>query len=250
VDYGTYKQLNEKEVITMMRRTRVFAQIVVGVLILGMIELGTAFAAEQATTAEAVPYTKLVSFLPDAPSGWRGEEPSGAMLTYEGGSWSTAARSYQKLGGEEDVTAEVMITDYALYATGWSGAWNRFYAFESTDAYVKTVTIEGFPAWEVYTKDDNDYSLYVGINDRYLVFITTNSGKNMLDNLADSIDYEGIAALGEGAPAPTVTGQPTPTPTEETPTEPPTEEGKTPGFEAGFALAGLLAVVYLVRRDK
>jgi PGF-CTERM protein len=90
----------------------------------------------------------------------------------------------------------------------------------------------------------------VGINDRFLVFITTNSDKNMLDKLADSIDYKGIAALGGGAPAPTVTGQPTPSSAQETPTEPPTEEGKTPGFEAGFALGALLVVVYLVRRDK
>ncbi len=29
----------------------------------------------------------------------------------------------------------------------------------------------------------------------------------------------------------------------------PTEETKTPGFEALFAVAGLLAVAYLVRRD-
>ncbi|RZN37217.1 MAG: PGF-CTERM sorting domain-containing protein [Methanophagales archaeon ANME-1-THS] len=232
----------------MIRRTGVFAPIVIGVLILGMIGLGTALAAEQATTTEAVHFSKLISFLPDPPSGWRGEEPFGTMQTYEGGSWSTAARSYQKLGGE-DLTAEVMITDYALYATGWLGAWNRFYAFESTEGYIKSVTIDGFPAWEVYTRDTNDYSLYVGINDRFLVFITTDSDKNMLDKLADSIDFKGIAALGKGAPAPTVTGKPTPTPAEETHTEPPAEEGKTPGFEAVFALAGLLVVLYLVRRD-
>lgn len=222
---------------------------VIGVLMLGMIGFGTALAAEQAAPGEAVHFTKLISFLPDAPAGWRGEEPFGMMQSYEGGSWSTAARSYQKLGGEEDVTAEVMITDYAFYTTGWSGAWNRFSAFESTDAYVKAVTIDGFPAWEVYTKDTNTYGLYVGINDRFLVFVTTNSDKNMLYKLADSIDLKGIATLGKGAaPAPTATATPRPSAAEETPTAPPAEGRKTPGFGAGFALGGLLAVVYLLRR--
>ena len=54
-------------------------------------------------------------------------------------------------------------------------------------------------------------------------------------------------------PVPTETPKPTPAPTETpkpTPTPAPTEtpEKKTPGFEAIFAIAGLLAVAYLLRR--
>jgi hypothetical protein len=68
----------------MKRRIRLFAQILI-LLMLGMIGLGilgTASAAEQATTTEAVHFTKLVSFLPDAPSGWEGEEPEGMIIPY------------------------------------------------------------------------------------------------------------------------------------------------------------------------
>jgi PGF-CTERM protein len=232
----------------MKRRIRLFAQILI-LLMLGMIGLGilgTASAAEQATTTEAVHFTKLVSFLPDAPSGWEGEEPEGMMYTIEEGAWSMATRSYSKLG-EEDITAEAGIMDSAFSTVGWWAAWKGFYAWETTEGYAKTTNVKGFPAWEAYTKDTNDYTLYVGINDRFMVFIQTNSDKDTLYKFANAIDYDGIAAL---APAPAVTGQPTPTTTEETHAEPPTEEGKTPGFEAGFALVGLLVVVYLVRRDK
>ena len=48
-------------------------------------------------------------------------------------------------------------------------------------------------------------------------------------------------------PAPTKTPAPTPTPVE-TPKPTPTPEKKTPGFEAIFAIAGLVAVAYLLRR--
>ena len=52
-----------------------------------------------------------------------------------------------------------------------------------------------------------------------------------------------------GAPAPTPSPTPTATPTP-TPTATPTTTPKPPGFEAVFAIAGLLAVAYLVLRRK
>jgi PGF-CTERM protein len=160
-----------------------------------------------------------------------------------------ATRSYSKVG-TEDMTADVMISDYALYTTGWSAAWEGFYAWETTEGYAKTANVKGFPAWEVYTKDSNDYGLYVGINDRFMVVISTNSDKDTLYKFANAIDYNGIAALGGGAAPPTGTEQPTQPPTTGTPAAPPTEEGgEVPGFEVVFAVAGLLAVAYLLRRS-
>jgi len=231
---------------------REIASILIWGLVVGVIGLGTmstSIASEQATTTQAVDFSKLIAFLPAAPTGWEGEEAFGMTHTYEGGTWSTATKSYSKIGAE-DVTADVMISDYALYTTGWSAAWKGFYAFESTEGYTKSVTIKGFPAWEVYSKDTGDYSLYVGINDRFLVFIMTNSDKDTLYKFANSIDYNGITALGGGETPPTVTekptGQPTQPPETVAPTKPSTEGGKTPGFEAVIAIAGLLAVAYLV----
>jgi len=153
-----------------------------------------------------------------------------------------AEKSYTK-SGTEDITADVGIMDSAFYQVGWWAAWQGFYAWESTEGYGKTAEVKGFPAWEVYTKDGNDYGLYVGINDRFMVFISTNSDKDTLYAFANSIDYSGIATLGGGA-APPAEEEP-----EETP-EVPEEEGKAPGFEVLFAVAGLLAVAYLLKRRK
>ena len=234
-------KLKGGESMSMVERKRLRASIL-WVLLVGVIGLcivSTAIASEQATTAQPVDSTKLIAFLPSAPTGWYGKDTFDATQSTEGGTWSMAIKSYSKYGAQ-DTVAQVGITDYAFYTTGWSDAWKRFYAFESTEGYAKTVTIKGFPAWEVYNKNTNNFGLHVDINDRFLVVINTNSDRDTLYEFANSIDYKGIAALaGKAASSPPVTGLPT-----EQATRPPS---MIPGFEAVFAIVGLLAVVYLLK---
>jgi PGF-CTERM protein len=229
----------------MSKRKRIESPVLIGMLLMGVIGMGivsTAIASGAATTTDAVQFSTLIEFLPDAPSGWTGEEPFGMVYTVEDGTWSMATENYAK-SDTEDVTAAVVVTDYAFYTLGWTAAWKGFHAYETTEGYAKTVTVNGYPAWEVYTKDGGDYALYVGINDRFLAIITTNSDKDTLYDFADKIDYKGIAALGGGAAPPTETEQPT-----EAPATHGEEGGETPGFEAVFAVVGLLAVVALLGR--
>jgi PGF-CTERM protein len=242
----------------MMKRKRFAATVLIGLLIvgaLGMNFVSTTLASEEATSTQAVHFSKLIEFLPDAFSGWEGEDPAGSTLTYEEGTWSMATKSYTK-SGDEDVTAEIGIMDSAFYPVGWWAAWQGFYAYESTEGYAKTVIVKrGVPAWEAYTKDSNDYSLYVGINDRFMVFINTNSGdRATLYEFSDAIDYDGIADLSSSAVPPVETAPPT-TPSMTTTPEAPAEEdgedgGETPGFEVVFAVVGLLAVMTLLRRRR
>ncbi|MBN1762089.1 MAG: PGF-CTERM sorting domain-containing protein [Methanomicrobia archaeon] len=236
----------------MSERRRVEATILIGMLLigaLGMTFVSTAIASEEATTTEAVHFNTLIEFLPDAPSGWDGEEPEGMTFTHEEGTWSMATEHYTK-SGADDVTADVVITDYAFYTVGWSTAWQSFVAYETTEGYIKKVNVEGFPAWEVYDKESAEYALHVGVNDRFMVFISTNSDKDTLYDFANAIDYDGIAALGGGAAAPPAgTAEPTRAPTKAPTTS--TEEGsETPGFEVVFAVVGLLAVMALLRRRR
>ena len=67
-----------------------------------------------------------------------------------------AEKSYTK-SGTEDITVSVGIMDSAFYQVGWWAAWQGLYAYVSTEGYAKTVTVKGFPAWETYDKDSNDY---------------------------------------------------------------------------------------------
>ena len=239
----------------MMKRRRVDTTIFIGMILVGVVGLSivsTTVASGAATATQAIPFDTLIEFVPDAPSGWEGEEPTGMTFTHEEGTWSMAAASYTKKGAD-DVTAEVVITDYAFYTAGWSTAWQSFIAYETTEGYIKKVDVQGFPAWEVYDKESAEYALHVGINDRFLAIIATNSDKATLYDFANAIDYTGIAALSGGAvPPPTGTAEPTRAPTYPSATEAPTtateEGGETPGFEAVFAVAGLLTVVALLRR--
>jgi PGF-CTERM protein len=230
-----------------MNRNRQFATILIELLLVGVIGMGvTSAAIASGDAVQAVEFSKLIEFLPDAPSGWDDEEPTGMTFTHEGGTWSMATESYSKTDAE-DMACDIVITDYAFYTAGWSAAWQGFYAYDYTEGYAKTVRVEGLPAWEVYTKDGNDYALSVAINDRFLVVITTNSDKDTLYDFANSIDYNGIAVLDEETRSPAETVQPTLTPTPK-PTLSPEPSPEEPGFEAIFALAGLLAVAYLVSR--
>jgi PGF-CTERM protein len=234
----------------MSERRRVEATILIGMLlvsVVGLSAMSTAIADDEATATHAVPFDQLIEFLPNAPSGWDGGEPDGMTFTHEEGTWSMATESYTK-SGAEDTTAEVGVMDSAFYQVGWLAAWQGFYAYESTEGYAKTVTVDGYPAWEAYTKDSGEYTLFVGINDRFMAFINTNSDKDTLYDFANAIDYNGIAALGGGAaPPPAETAEPTGAATKAPTTS--TEEGsETPGFEAVFAVVGLLAVMALLRR--
>jgi|GEM_PF-3129945 len=148
--------------------------------------------------SDAVHFNTLIEYLPEAPSGWAGEEPFGQTFTTAEGTWSMAMKSYMKSDNEE-LTADVGIMDSAYQQVGWMAAWQGFYAYESIDGYAKTATVEGYPAWVAYTKDDNQYVLYVNINDRFMVFVNTNSDRDTLYDFADGIDYTGIAALSTGA---------------------------------------------------
>jgi PGF-CTERM protein len=235
-----------------MRRKRFEVTVLIGVLLVGAIGMGTVstvIASEEATKTQPVDFSKLIEFLPDAPAGW--------VLGTDGRTterWSGAEGWYLK-SGTEDVTAYVFISD-SYYGPPSISEWQDFESKnESTEAYGKKVVVKRFPAYETYAKAGNLYSygLYVFINDQFRVDIETNSDRNTLYNLANAIDFNGIAALGAGTEPTTESPQPTekttPLPAAKKNPTKPDEEGKTPGFEAVFAIAGLL-VVYLLRRRK
>ena len=74
--------------------------------------------------------------------------------------------------------------------------WKSFTAYESTQGYMKSTTVKGFPAWDVYDKDSNTYTMMIGVGDRFIVYTTVEDGtKADLDALVNAIDVAGLAAL-------------------------------------------------------
>ena len=144
-------------------------------------------------SAPAIHFSKLIEYLPAPPSGWTADEPQGFMNTVESGSWSMANRAYSK---GDDARANIGIMDSAYYEVGLFASWKGIYQYESTEGYAKTTTIKGYPALEVYSKSSKEYAMYVDVKDRFMVYITVdNADKDTLNNLANAIDYSGIAGL-------------------------------------------------------
>jgi hypothetical protein len=144
-------------------------------------------------SVKAIDFNLLIPFLPNAPAGWTAEDPDGMTMNYQDGSWTTASRSYSS-GDEKQAT--VSIIDSAYYAVGGWEAWGRQFEMTTTDGYLKTGTVAGFPSWETYDKNSKSYGTWVGLNNRFMVTVSVNNcEKADLDLFINSINYQGIAAL-------------------------------------------------------
>lgn len=144
-------------------------------------------------TVPAVHFSELIKFLPDAPSGWVGEEPDGMTMTFDEWTWSTADRRYTEPA--TDAYAFITIIDGAYLPVGPWIMWKGFFEYETVDGYLKSVSFKGFPAWEEHTKPDH-YALHVGINERFVVSISVSgSDRETLYAFAGRVDFQGIAAL-------------------------------------------------------
>jgi hypothetical protein len=143
----------------------------------------------------AVDFNTLITFLPNAPAGWTAADPYGMTNQYEGGSWSMASREYTN-AANDSITASVMIMDSAYYDVGPWAAWGTYQQVSTTEGYWKSDTVSGYPAWESYTKSDNTYGKWIGINQRFMVVVTVDGGqKSDLDALVSAINYQGIGNL-------------------------------------------------------
>lgn len=150
----------------------------------------------EAGSVTAVGYEELISYLPAAPSGWTAEEPFGITNQIDDGTWSMATMSYLK-DADEDTTAELVIYDSAYYAVGGWEFWESKVSYETTEGYVKSGEVQGYPSWESYEKDLQSYAQWVGIDDRFMVYVSVDAGsKEDLDTFVNAVDYTGIASLG------------------------------------------------------
>ncbi|MBP2145249.1 hypothetical protein J2129_000703 [Methanofollis sp. W23] len=150
----------------------------------------------EAGSVTAVGYEELISYLPAAPSGWAAEEPFGIANQIDDGTWSMASISYLN-EADEGTTAELVIYDSAYYAVGGWELWESRFSYETTDGYLKSGKVQGYPSWESYEKDSQIYAQWIGIDDRFMVYVSVDAGsKEDLDTFVNTVDCRGIAALG------------------------------------------------------
>ena len=66
---------------------------------------------------------------------------------------------------------------------------------ETPEWYVRSITVEGYPAWKLYEEPDI-YMLIVFVADRFMI-TTEAETEASLERFSDLIDYDGIAALNQ-----------------------------------------------------
>ena len=144
-------------------------------------------------SVKAVDFNLMIPLLPDAPVGWTAKDPEGIAIPGQDGSWTIASRSYSS---GENKRAEVSIMDSAYYEVGAWGGWASQTEMMTTDGYIKSGSVAGFPSWESYDKNARNYQTWVGLDNRFMVTVSVdNSEKSDLDSFVSSINYRGITAL-------------------------------------------------------
>jgi hypothetical protein len=157
----------------------------------------TAGSSGTASGVAAVGYARLVPFVPKAAGAWKLEgDPMGMTgKDASGQAFSWVTGTYHR-DGDETAQASVQIHDLATAESPLKSLWKTFSAYESTEGYMKTTTVKGFPAWDVYDKNTGSYSMMLDVGDRYLVYVTVEDGSRAdLEALMNAMDLAGLAAL-------------------------------------------------------
>jgi hypothetical protein len=148
----------------------------------------------QNAPVDPVNWRELAPFLIDL-DGWDAEgDAEGESVSMMEFKISTVERDYSD--GSRDLTISIVDGGFVpmVYAS-----FKMYMGFEvdSSEEYIKSLTIEGFPGIEHYVYGDKEATVMVLINERFLI---TLDGENFQDtsdliNIAKTLDLNGIAAL-------------------------------------------------------
>ncbi|MCJ7582536.1 MAG: hypothetical protein MUP98_18625 [Candidatus Aminicenantes bacterium] len=150
------------------------------------------------TTVEPIHWSKLIPFLVDL-DGWEADgDAEGQTTNMMGMSVTVVERSYTN----ENRSLKITITDSGYVQMVLAGIKMMMqFEVDSSDEYIKKVTIEDFPGVEKYNYDGKDAEIILVLNDRFLVLLEGNEFEkeqvSELTNKAKALDLKGIAALAK-----------------------------------------------------
>ena len=140
---------------------------------------------------DPVDFEEMMAYIPDAPSGWEADDIDGMSMTMFEYPFTQAWGDYTST----DESASVAIFDSAFYyGFGWFGLWETAFEIETSDMYMKKVTVGGYPTWEIWDESDG-YINMVFVDERFMVMIEANT-EDSLELFVDQVDFDGIASLG------------------------------------------------------
>ncbi|MBL6449767.1 hypothetical protein JMN32_25880 [Fulvivirga sp. 29W222] len=159
-------------------------------LYLALLLLGAAVQAQN----KAVHYKELQKHLPASLAGFSAESaPEGNMFEMNEMSYSSAMREYSK--GNSWLTITIM--DYKGAAEMYEGstmAWNNSMSYEDDQQKAHSVSINGMNGWFSYDKHNQESTLILGINGRYLITIniTENADESLAEKVSKDLDLDSL----------------------------------------------------------
>jgi hypothetical protein len=146
---------------------------------------------------EAVDYQKLLTILPEPPSGWAADKPEGSTEDVGGFKITNVHRDYHKGEGEKAPTAAISVLDSVSnpdYVSATTEAWKS--NSDTSEGYAKSVNIDGNPGFETFEKDTKHAALWVMIADRYFVQVELqNQDPSELQEWIKRVDLKKLAAV-------------------------------------------------------
>lgn len=145
---------------------------------------------------DPVNWRELIPFLVDLPGFEAGGKPEGSTMTMGNYKVSQAEREYSS--GDKELRITIIDGAYAQMAyAGIKMAMN--FEIDTSDEYVKKVTIKGFPGIEKYEYEDKDGQIMLLVAERFVVQV---EGENVPDTselkkITEGLDLEGLAKLAK-----------------------------------------------------
>jgi hypothetical protein len=145
-----------------------------------------------------VAFRELIDFLPQRMPGMKADEPKGETTTAGSWQYSQAEVDFRSEDGKRH--ADVGIFDYAhipmLYVP-FTMILKMNVARESTEGYEKSVKVEGYPAFEKWSRNGNS-EIVVLVGERFIVKSDTRGlGEGSARKIVERLDLEGLAAKGK-----------------------------------------------------
>jgi len=150
------------------------------------------------TTVEPTHWSKLTPFLVDL-DGWEADDDAeGQTSSMMGTSITVVERSFTS----ENRSLKITITDSGYVQMVMAG-FKMMMQFEvdTSDEYIKKVTVDNFPGMEKYNYDDKDAELILILKDRFLVMLEGDEFEkdqvSELTDIAKALGLSSIAALAK-----------------------------------------------------
>lgn len=135
---------------------------------------------------ELIHFSLLIDLLPETAAGIpRSEKPDGSIMRTANLNISMGSKFYENKNQKITIT----LSDYKDAAMIFSAQAGQFYEYESTDGYMKQITVSGYNGWVSGDTDNEETNLSLSVKERYLLLIEGNGlTEAQLKQIANSVD--------------------------------------------------------------